>query len=448
MATPTVWLPEFQVNTGVADAPVVEDTQTIGLSNGNILIAWTEQGTSGVGTSNSGDIVAKIIDGAGNTVRDSFRVNRSYSSDNESDFDIAATNDGGFVLVYIDRESVSSRLVWERKDAVGDNVVTSVIDAEIDPSEDLSNPQVAVNAADNTSFISFVEIAPGDDAFSADIRGIRLSDTGGFLTGIFDAGDNATGAQTQNDVAINTNGEMVSVYSDAGAITVDVLSNGGILQHRAIAAVAAAPLDPQVATLANGNIATTWTDGVGASSDGTVRLAVYNADLGMVRAATAVDAVDATDSEIVALPDGEFVIVWKDTSANTIKAQKYDSDGTADGSTVTVDNSEGFTPNVGVTGDGRVLFTWEGDGDVKASIWDPRDGAINTATYDDPPVNFVDGDVIYAKTTGGTVNGTMAPPTGSSAAARPIFCRAWATTTRWKATAVMIPFPVAAAMTA
>ena len=59
MATPLEWLNEFQVNTGTANIPPVNDPHIIGLSNGNILVAWTESGTTGVGTQTGTDIIGK-----------------------------------------------------------------------------------------------------------------------------------------------------------------------------------------------------------------------------------------------------------------------------------------------------------------------------------------------------------------------------------------------------
>jgi Ca2+-binding RTX toxin-like protein len=160
-------------------------------------------------------------------------------------------------------------------------------------------------------------------------------------------------------------------------------------------------------TLANGNIAVTWRD-----DDDSVFYAVYNADLGAVRAKSAVAATDATQPAIVALPSGEFAVVWYSTAAAgaAILGRKYDADGTADGAVFTINSGESTTPSVGVTGDGRLLVAWEEGETVRHAIWDPRDGVLSSAAYEAPPLNFVDGDRIYAKTTGGLLTGDSATP--------------------------------------
>lgn len=407
MATPTVWLSDFQVNTGTANTPSISDPQTIGLSNGNILVAWAEFGTTGVGTAAGLDIVGKIYDGAGNLVRDSYRINFNYSADEESDFDIAPTNDGGFILVYIDNDGANSRVAWERKNAAGNNINSQSIVSETNDG-DFDNPQIAVNNINNTSFLTFTDydlggiFNPDDD----DVRGIRLSSSGTVLTAEFDAGDIGGSDEDQNDVAINVNGEMVSVYRDEGEIKVSVLNTAGTVLHTAVVDSNGSPRDPQVATLSGGNIVVTWTDDASGGSLGDVNHAVFNSNLGVVLSKTGIDNVDANESEVIALPQNEYIVVWDDDSANNdIKARKFNADGTADGGIVTVQGAGGNAPNVGVTGDGRVIFVYENSDNVRMSIWDPRDGSIVASNYDNPQENFVDGDIIWAKTTGGSTFG-------------------------------------------
>ncbi|MEH6736913.1 MAG: calcium-binding protein, partial [Sulfitobacter sp.] len=411
MATPVTWLGEFQVNTGAADTVGVSDAQTIGLSNGNILVAWTESGTTGAGTTAGLDIIGKIYDGAGNLVRDSYRINTVRNADEESDFDIAATNDGGFMLVYVDNDGSDSSVMWERKNAAGNQLNSREIVSETG-SGDYDNPQIAVNNIDNSSYVTFTSFNPGNiiDPADEDVLAVRLNSTGTITTAVFEAAQDALifsgDDQTQNDVAINTNGEMISAYVDEGAVKVDVYNTAGTLLHTATVDATGSPSDPQVATLSGGNIVVTWTDDIGGGSSGDVNHAVFNSNLGVVLTKTAVNNVDANESAIVALPNNEYLIVWDDDSAgNNIVARKFNFDGSPDGSVFTVDTSAGVSPDIGVTGDGRVIFAWESGDNVFSSIWDPRDGSINTITYDNPQENFVDGDIIWAKTTGGTVFG-------------------------------------------
>jgi len=79
MATPVEWLNEFQVNTGTANILSVNQPQVIGLSNGNYLVAWVENGTTGVATRFGDDIVGKIFDAEEGLVRDTERRLRTIA---------------------------------------------------------------------------------------------------------------------------------------------------------------------------------------------------------------------------------------------------------------------------------------------------------------------------------------------------------------------------------
>ncbi len=96
MPTPVEWLNESQANTGAAATGNQSAPQIIGLSNGNILVAWEDDSLGVIGSTGDRDIIGKIFSPDGTVLVDSFRLNQSRTADNESEFSIAATNDGGF----------------------------------------------------------------------------------------------------------------------------------------------------------------------------------------------------------------------------------------------------------------------------------------------------------------------------------------------------------------
>ena len=150
MATPYEWLNEFQVNTGTAATGSQYQPKILGLSNGNILVAWVEASDGAIATSAGTDIVGKIYDAEGNLVRDAYRLNFSYHIDDERDFDLAATNDGGFIMVYVDDDIANvneTAIVWERYDGDGERTHVNKIVSEIVAADFYANPQVAVNVA-------------------------------------------------------------------------------------------------------------------------------------------------------------------------------------------------------------------------------------------------------------------------------------------------------------
>ncbi len=407
MATPVEWLNEFQANTFVANTPSIEDPQIIGLSNGNFLVAWVELGTTGIGTQAGTDIIGVIYDFEGNVVEPAQRLNGSFSADDERDFDIAATNDGGFMMVYVDDDisnSAQEAIIWQRHDDTGTVTNTSTVASNFSAADVLSNPSIAVNNTSNTSFVTFDDRAGGDD----DVSAVRLSATGTVLTPEFGAAQNSSDFDGDSDSAININGELVTVYreDDSGTIGIEmrVYSSNGVLQHSTTVETSAAT-DPQVTTLLNGNIVATWVDGTN------VQYRVYDSDLVPVLGPFNVDSAGDTrnEPEIVALPDGGFAIIWDNDTDNTIEARRFNENGSVSGTdTVTVIEPQAgteLTPSIGVTVDGRILFAWEEGDNVIASIWDTRGNTIDTVDFAALPVNFIEGSVVTTNITSTTLNG-------------------------------------------
>jgi len=230
MPTPTEWLNEFQVNTEIANIPTVADPHIVGLSNGNILVAWAEAGTNGIGTTAVGDIIGKIFDGAGNLVRDSYRINTTRNADDERDFDISATDDGGFNLTYIDRDGTSSRVVWERKNASGNTIDSDDLISETG-NENYSNPEISsyVRGGDVDLAITFQNFDGGGFLNPADTD-ISLFDT--YFGPIFrgpkeGASGGNNDSQVQNQVVWSSSGDVLSVYRDSAdnEVRLDLIDN-------------------------------------------------------------------------------------------------------------------------------------------------------------------------------------------------------------------------------
>src|SRR4051812_570890 len=100
--TPTIWRAHFTANT--ATAGFQSNPYTIGLSNGNILVVWTDD-TSGTSAGNDG--FGQIFGPEGNPVGAAFQVNSSFFVDGEFLGSIAPQTDGGFVIAYVDENSTA-----------------------------------------------------------------------------------------------------------------------------------------------------------------------------------------------------------------------------------------------------------------------------------------------------------------------------------------------------
>lgn len=100
--------------------------------------------------------------------------------------------------------------------------------------------------------------------------------------------------------------------------------------------------------------------------------------------------------DVAALPQGGFVIGWDNADSNVLEAQLFTNAGVTDGSVFTVETTGVTFTELGVTSDGRVLFTWINNpngssGDIVHSIWDPRSAVIDAGDYDTAGRTFVTG---------------------------------------------------------
>ncbi|WP_425410224.1 calcium-binding protein [Hyphococcus sp.] len=387
MPAPVEWLSPFQVNTGAAangtqGAPII-----IGLANGNILTAWAESASGAVGTGEGVDIIAKIYDLNGAVVRDAYQLNFDRFVDDEFVFDVAATSDGGFILTYVDHDIADTdetEIYWERFDDAGDQVAGDSLAIETTADENLTNPQLAVDLSDD----SFVVTFSYENASDVNIRGVRVDSSGVAGTG-FDAAQNSVDFDGEGDLAVLSNGNFVSVYEedDAGVPGIEfvIFDNSGVLVKADTPVSTGENVLPQVASLADGGFVVTWVAEDAGNND--IQFSIYEAD-GTLRAG-AFSLAGTTDNEnepeLAALPNGQFVILWDNDTDGTLEGRLLNPNGTADGGVFIIESPGTTQPNVGVTGDGRILFTWlsdDGAGEVFASIWDPRENPVNFSDYE------------------------------------------------------------------
>lgn len=411
MATPKLWLDAFQVNTGTAATGTQNQPQIVGLANGNILVAWEEL-SEGVGSSAGADIVGKIFDARGNVVRDSFQINSFRAVDNEGDFDIAANNLGGFVVAYVD-EDISApnhtTVVWEVFSSTGATRFGGVAADENVASDDLSNAQIALNLTSNDFTVTFTDLVSGN----TDVRGVTVDLTtpeGSAFSqsSEFDAAQNSADIDDIGDVAILSNGNFVGVNRefDAGVPGVDVRifqPDGTFIKSIQNFAPGINTL-PRVTGLANGNFVVIWNQSD--SNNGDIFGRIYDATGTLVKSTFTVTGTSASENEpdVAALPDGRFVVFWDDESFGA-RAQVFNANGTTNGNTFDLAVGSAADCDVSVTADGRILFAWQQDGEMYASIWDPRGNVINVSDFQAGAPNFLQTTDVIARKQGGTING-------------------------------------------
>lgn len=128
--------------------------------NGNFLVAWEEAADGVIGTTAGTDIIGVIFNAQGNIVRAPWRMNTPRNADNEGDFDIAATSDGGFILVFNDHDISTpntTEIYWQRHNAAGNRTDHDTLAVETSDTSDLTNPQVIVNQSNDGFMVSHTD---------------------------------------------------------------------------------------------------------------------------------------------------------------------------------------------------------------------------------------------------------------------------------------------------
>lgn len=360
-------LPRFPVNTGSAATGTQNDPHIIGLSNGNFLVAWEEAADGAIGTSRGTDIIGKLFSADGRVIRDSFRINGGRFTDDEMDFDIAATNDGGWILVYVDNAIIvrdRSSIIVERALSDGTRVISAFDELanELIPVDTLSEPAVAVDLTDNSFVVTFTDFSGGN----RDVRGARF-DANHTPGAIFDAARNTLARDANAEVANLANGNFVSVYHENGTpsgIEARIFRPDGTEVTTLELAMANAA-GAKVTALANGNFVVLWQVSVSSpdtlDSNPDIQAQVFDPRGNAISGVIEVTATETPENEgsVVALPQGGFVVFWDNHATDTVVARAFYDDGTPNGDPTTI-ATNGTDLDIGVTADGRVLFTWKG----------------------------------------------------------------------------------------
>jgi len=420
--TPTSWLPRTLVNPDTTGFQ--GEQQVIGLSNGNILVVFSDD--SPTGPSPGRDVVGVIYNAEGAIVKAAFQVNTVFTADMESAPSIAATNDGGFILVHEDTDVSGTAIRAERYDATGVRIDSTTILS--DPGAPvLNNPKVAVDLADNSFFVTY-EFHDGNDDT---IRGRK-----------FDAAMNLVGAEAilrtdedptntlvtgdprRQDTAALTNGGFVTVFDEADSNAglndtgIEVrLSNadGSNGVNRTVTGLnGVQDTNARVAALSDGGFVVVWVESeeTAGTFNNNIKAQRYNSD-GTERGAE-ITVADSSNNhsgpDVIGLEDGTFFVIWEDNTFNELEGQLYNAaTGALIGSQINVETADTpVNPELGTTTDGRILVTYQtltGGNDVQFEILDPRDATITADNGDGQVTGRLTGSTIIGSSTSETLLG-------------------------------------------
>lgn len=423
----TQWKSATRLNTeagGTQAAPKV-----LGLSNGNILVAWED--TSDVaGPGNRTDIVGVLLNPMGFVLRGPFQINNARQIDDERDFEIAATADGGFRIAFVDDETwdgLTQRVFIGTYASSGDETdVDEVPLTGVDPDLSIASDGGAI----------FVTLRTETGGGSQTYLGYAETEQGSFT---FAAPENPFREFTAKALAL-PNDMFVVVYERDGtadrplnAIALTVFEVANIARNEEPEVLGISPVSsevfisgagaqPRLTLLANGNFVVTYRQ-INRDQDGNVlsepvRARIFDPSGAQIGNLISVDfGVDRVDPQVIGLRDGGFFIAWDNNVLGHIEGRRFDSAGNEVGSGFVV--ASGSTalrsPDVSLTYDGRILVTFvDQQGDISLAIVDPRvtstitsegTGPITALQSDTTLVGSVESDAFYGVSGNDTITG-------------------------------------------
>lgn len=347
---------EFQVNTETDSYQYLPDI--VGLTDGGFIVTWTSTGGQ---DGDAGGIYAQRYDASGATVGGEFQVNTT-TTDEQRWSETVALEDGGFVIIWTsDNQDGSGNGIYaQRYDSAGATVgVEFLVNTH---TADDQNRSSSFGLPDGGFLVTWSSINQDGDIYG--VFGQRYDASGATVGGETQINTETTSTQFVSNVTVLTDGGIVVTWSS----TSQDGSGYGIYGQRYDASGASLGAEFQINTETSGN-------------------QIY--------------------SEIAAMADGGFVVVWQsfgqDGDDYGIYGQRYDASGDTVGAetlinTVTVDAQ--WSPVITSLADGGFVVSWyargDSDGDAEgvfAQQFDARlFGTSDADTInDDFGTNWIDG---------------------------------------------------------
>ncbi|VVT12632.1 calcium-binding protein [Erythrobacter sp. EC-HK427] len=411
--TPTTWLQEFITNLVTANNQA--NPRVVALANGNFLVVW-EDDSNPVGGGAGTDIVGVIFNALGQPITGSLFLNNFFGfSRNEVLNSVAATPDGGFVMVYTFPNADDTDLIFGIYDATGFRTVGDfAVNDSAGNGLTYSNPNVAVQA-DGSFFVTFIR----DDGTNQDLVGRKFTSFGTQVDsevvmredGFSGSADNENIAEP--DTIALANGGFATVYTENDTFggfnrrTVELRlsnangTNGALVNNISLPDDGDDDSGPRIVQLADNRLLIAWVEsgdirGRILNENGTSSVPEFNI--------TNNTTLNFSTIDLVALEDGGYYTVFRDDTVGRLLGVRG-FNGSQQGVTIIISNdADGVGGDIGdfsasLTTDGRILVSWE-NGEIYTEILDPR--LFNTAITADPG----DGQITDRQATDNTLNGS------------------------------------------
>ncbi len=393
--TPAVWLDQIAVSTSGLGGQ--DRTRVVQLSNGNILVAWTNADNTPLtaGANPGTDIIGRIFNAGGIPVTDEFALNSFAYALDEKDPDIAALPGGGFVVAYSRVESGVSKIFLERYDNAGTLKFGDAVPTTSAGTVSHGDPHVSVNS----SGVVMLAYTSGPAATSTVDAMIYNASTNAFSSQI-SVFTNAVGSVGDLDIA--------AAPSSLGFVIVGVNKDGGNengLVYRALSptganvinatfipgtyGTATAESSPVITSYAPGNgVAIAYASGNFTTQTFTKNMVTLDVGTGIVSSVRSTSSSSLTGSpDIATLADGSIVVAYpKIFSAQGNEVTRF---GTGFTTTLQYGPGGAVSTSLAALVDGRFASvcydSTSGPGivpTIRLNILDTRD-TMGSATYGD-----------------------------------------------------------------
>jgi hypothetical protein len=401
---------EILVNTATAGFQTAP--QITALSNGGFVVTWADRsfGVGGAGGDTSGAAIkAQVFAAGGTPVGVEILVN-SATAGTQTDQQITALSNGGFVVTWGDSGFAVKAQVFA---AGGTPVGTEIL---VNSATNGSQP--LITTLQNGGFVvTWMDSSLGVGGAGGDTSGIAVKAQVFLADGTPVGSEILVNSATASNqlypliTALQSGGFVVAwidtslgvggAGGDADNVSVkaQVFAAGGTPVGPEIlvnSATAGAQDNPHITALSNGGFVATWNDnsegvgGAGGDTSRAVKAQVFTAGGTPVGSEILVNSATADyqrDAQATALSDGRFVVTWTDNSlgvggaggdasGSAVKAQVFFADGTREGSEFLINSATAgsqSSPHITALANGGFVVTWSGpDGSglgVKAQVF-------------------------------------------------------------------------------
>lgn len=367
------------------------------LTSGGYVVIW--EASENPGGPNGDDVTAgiagQVFDGLGNPVGTEFQANGTHSGVAEVAPDVTHLEDGGFFVVYLGASGGQDMIWGQRFDAEGTALGPEVVIDTLAQSASAVELRVAT-LADGRVLVAYAPDETSDLSLAA-----YDPDTGDAI---------ALGSVTAPDPTSSIHSPAITASADGGALlawhsssNLDGAPGAVWVQSLAADLTTFGPLievetmlpdevsNPEVTELAGGGWVVTWQ--AEAISGSEIYARIYDADNSALTAKIHVSTPEweNTDADIIALPDGGFVIAW--THADSaypyepgLYLQRFNGAGARDGEVIMVNDTDHYgtdsfavegAPDLELLDDGSLVVTWrysrlsDGGGEVHSRRFGP-----------------------------------------------------------------------------